>query len=79
MFQRFLLLDALSALENIEAADDALAGVRRPESRERARQLAERVGLPNRLTGRARMLSGGEQQRVAIARALANKPACAAR
>jgi putative ABC transport system ATP-binding protein len=73
VFQRFLLLDALSALENIELPM-TLAGVRRPESRERARQLAERVGLPNRLTGRATMLSGGEQQRVAIARALANSP-----
>jgi len=73
VFQRFLLLDALSALENIELPM-TLAGVRRPESRERARQLAERVGLPSRLTGRARMLSGGEQQRVAIARALANSP-----
>lgn len=73
VFQRFRLLEALSALENIELPM-SLAGIRRPASRERARVLAERVGLTGRLTGRARTLSGGEQQRVAIARALANDP-----
>ena len=73
VFQRFRLLEALSALENIELPM-SLAGIRRPDSRERARVLAERVGLTGRLTGRARTLSGGEQQRVAIARALANDP-----
>lgn len=73
VFQRFRLLEALSALENVELPL-ALAGVGRPESRERARALAVRVGLTARLDARAGTLSGGEQQRAAIARALANDP-----
>lgn len=73
IYQRFRLLDALSASENIELPL-TLAGVSRPTSRQRAEALAARVGLDNRLGARARSLSGGEQQRVAIARALANDP-----
>ncbi|MBL0170925.1 MAG: ABC transporter ATP-binding protein [Gemmatimonadaceae bacterium] len=73
VFQRFRLLDALSALENIELPL-TLAGVGRPASRERAHALAARVGLSLRHDARAGTLSGGEQQRVAIARALANDP-----
>ena len=73
VFQRFRLLDGLSALENIELPM-TLAGVRRPESGRRALELAQRVGLSSRLAAGTRALSGGEQQRVAIARALANAP-----
>ncbi len=50
---------------------------RRPEARERARQLMEAVGLtpPEEYEGRRpRQLSGGQQQRVAIARALILEP-----
>ena len=42
---------------------------------ELARNLAERVGLEDRLSHRPLELSGGQQQRVAIARALINDPA----
>lgn len=73
VYQRFRLLDALSAIENIELPL-TLAGVHRPESRRVANSLAKQVGLNNRLLSSARTLSGGEQQRVAIARALANSP-----
>ncbi len=73
VFQRYRLLEPLSALENIELPL-TLAGVRRPASRTRARQLAAAVGLDRRLDARSGSLSGGEQQRVAIARALANDP-----
>ena len=74
VFQRFYLMPALSARENIELPL-AEAGMRGAERRERARALLEYVGLAAREGHRPSQLSGGEQQRVAIARALANRPA----
>lgn len=73
VFQRFQMLEALTAVENIELPLN-LAGRRRPDSHERALALAAQVGLHSRLDAPSRTLSGGEQQRVAIARALANDP-----
>jgi putative ABC transport system ATP-binding protein len=74
VFQRFYLMPALSALENIELPM-AEAGVARAARQARAQELLGYVGLGNRATHRPSQLSGGEQQRVAIARALANSPA----
>jgi putative ABC transport system ATP-binding protein len=74
VFQRFYLMPALSALENIELPM-AEAGVKKAERRDRARSLLAYVGLAAREGHRPAELSGGEQQRVAIARALANRPA----
>ena len=73
VFQRFYLMPALTALENVELPL-AEAKVGRRERVERARELLAYVGLGARLDHRPAQLSGGEQQRVAIARALANKP-----
>ena len=73
VFQRFYLLPALSALENV-LLPMAEAGVPRAERRERAAGLLAYVGLAARARHRPSQLSGGEQQRVAIARALANRP-----
>ena len=74
VFQRFHLLAALSARENVELPMSE-AGIGRVERAARARELLAYVGLAAREKHRPPQLSGGEQQRVAIARALANRPA----
>ncbi len=73
VFQRFYLMQALTARENIELPL-AEAGMKGTARRERARALLDYVGLGRREGHRPSQLSGGEQQRVAIARALANEP-----
>jgi putative ABC transport system ATP-binding protein len=73
VFQRFYLMPALSAIENVELPM-AEAKVSGAERQMRARDLLAYVGLAGRKDHRPAQLSGGEQQRVAIARALANKP-----
>jgi ABC-type lipoprotein export system ATPase subunit len=73
VFQRHLLLGALSARANVEVALVG-AGVHRSERRRRALSLLEEVGLADRAEHRPSQLSGGESQRVAVARALANEP-----
>ena len=74
VFQRFYLVPALTARENIELPL-AEAGVGKDDRRKRAADLLAYVGLAERGQHRPAQLSGGEQQRVAIARALANTPA----
>jgi putative ABC transport system ATP-binding protein len=73
VFQSYNLIQQLTVVENIEIP---LYYQDRPEaeSRERACQLAARVGLEHRLDHKPFELSGGQQQRVAIARALVNDP-----
>ena len=73
VFQHFGLLDALTAIENVELAG-ALDGATRRERLLHATELLTVVGLAERLDHRPSELSGGERQRVAIARALANRP-----
>jgi predicted ABC-type transport system involved in lysophospholipase L1 biosynthesis ATPase subunit len=74
VFQHFGLLEALTALENVELALTLTGGARPRWRHERARRLLERVGLGARSDHRPSQLSGGERQRVAIARAVANEP-----
>jgi len=74
IFQSFNLIPQLTVRENIELPLFYL-GWEEEVSAERARALAEEVGLGNRVDHRPTELSGGQQQRVAIARALANDPA----
>jgi lipoprotein-releasing system ATP-binding protein len=51
-----------------------IAGLRRKEAQQRAKELLDYLGLGHRLKHRPSEMSGGEQQRVAIARAVANAP-----
>ena len=73
LFQSFLLLPSLTALENV-----LLAGryVRRSSAatRRRAIELLQEVGVGDRLDHFPAQLSGGEQQRVAFCRAVLNDP-----
>ncbi|TDB82328.1 ABC transporter ATP-binding protein [Micromonospora sp. KC721] len=71
VFQKFNLLPALTAEENI-VLPLAIAG-RRPDPGW-LRQVVAAVGLSDRLRHRPAELSGGQQQRVAVARALITKP-----
>jgi putative ABC transport system ATP-binding protein len=73
VFQSYNLIAQLNVIENIQVPM-YYQGVPERESVTRARELAEAVGLADRLTHRPFELSGGEQQRVAIARALTNDP-----
>jgi putative ABC transport system ATP-binding protein len=73
IFQSFNLIPQITVLENIEVPL-FYQGCHERESRRRATELAERVGLSHRLRHRPPELSGGQRQRVAIARALANDP-----
>ncbi|CNK14653.1 putative ABC transporter ATP-binding protein [Yersinia aldovae] len=71
IFQRYHLLNDLSAQENVEIPA-IYAGINREERRQRAANLLSRLGLVDRLDYRPSQLSGGQQQRVSIARALMN-------
>lgn len=75
IFQQHHLLPQLTVLENVLVP--RLAGgweESEAETRARAEELLERVGLGHRLTHRPAELSGGEKQRTAVARALINQP-----
>jgi putative ABC transport system ATP-binding protein len=73
IFQNFNLIQQLTVLENLEVPMFYL-GIPPHERRRRAMELAERVGLSERLDHRPMQLSGGQQQRVCIARAMVNEP-----
>ncbi|MDD5064787.1 MAG: ABC transporter ATP-binding protein [Phycisphaerae bacterium] len=73
IFQSFNLIPQLSVQRNIELPLYYL-GWEAHHSAERARELAGKVGLGERLNHRPSELSGGQMQRVAVARALANDP-----
>lgn len=72
VFQRFHLLPALTAIDNVIAP--VLPYRTAFDKAERARQLLAAVGLDDRASDLPNKLSGGQQQRIAIARALINQP-----
>ncbi len=65
VFQAYNLITNLTALENIELANQIRKDALKPE------MILEQVGLKERMDNFPSQLSGGEQQRVAIARAIA--------
>lgn len=67
IFQRFNLMQQLTALENV------MLPMISPDSG-KAKKLLDKVGLSDKYDRYHTQLSGGEQQRVSIARALANDP-----
>jgi len=74
VFQSYNLIQQLDVMENI-LVPLFYQDLPPADGEQRARRLAERVGLGSRLHHRPMELSGGQQQRVAIARALVNDPA----
>ena len=74
VFQQFNLFPHKTALENVTMAPEKVLGKPTDETRRKATQLLERVGLADKLNEYPERLSGGQQQRVAIARALAMDP-----
>ena len=74
VFQFHQLLPEFTAIENI-MIPAYIAGMKPKETRIRAEELLEFMGLSDRATHKPNELSGGEKQRVAVARALMNNPA----
>lgn len=73
IFQSFNLLMQRTCLDNV-CFPLELAGVSKAKAKQRALELLETVGLPDKAKAYPSRLSGGQQQRVAIARALATDP-----
>ena len=74
VFQAFNLLPMLTAGQNVLLPVELTGRRVDTETRERARMLADLLGIGDRLGHRPSELSGGQQQRVAIARALVTQP-----
>jgi ABC-type lipoprotein export system ATPase subunit len=73
VFQAFLLLPSLTALDNVLLAA-RYVGRAGADARRRAETLLERLGVAHRRDHYPAQLSGGEQQRVAFCRAILNDP-----
>jgi polar amino acid transport system ATP-binding protein len=74
VFQLFNLFPHLTALQNITLAQLVVRQRSTEEAVRFARELLEKVGIPEKADSYPAQLSGGQQQRVAIARALAMQP-----
>jgi putative ABC transport system ATP-binding protein len=73
VFQNFNLIPQLTVLQNLQVPLFYMR-ISPVERKRRAMEMAEKVGLADRLDHRPMQLSGGQQQRVCIARAMINDP-----
>lgn len=74
VFQQFNLFPHLTVMQNITLAPIQVRKWTRESAEKKAKELLERVGIPEQVDKFPGQLSGGQQQRVAIARALAMEP-----
>lgn len=74
VFQQFNLFPHLKVIENITLAPVQVRKWDKSKAEEIAKQILERVGIPEQAEKYPNQLSGGQQQRVAIARAMAMQP-----
>lgn len=74
VFQQFNLFPNYTIQNNITLAPVKLGLMTQQEAEKKAKELLERVGLPERANDYPSQLSGGQKQRIAIARALAMNP-----
>ncbi|MGI2823413.1 amino acid ABC transporter ATP-binding protein [Streptococcus mitis] len=74
VFQQFNLFPNMTVMENITLSPIKTKGESKAVAEKRARELLEKVGLPDKADAYPQSLSGGQQQRIAIARGLAMEP-----
>ena len=74
VFQQFNLFPNMTVMENITLSPIKTKGESKEVAEKRAKELLEKVGLPDKADAYPQSLSGGQQQRIAIARGLAMEP-----
>ncbi|HEM6205916.1 TPA: amino acid ABC transporter ATP-binding protein [Streptococcus suis] len=74
VFQQFNLFPNMTVLDNITLSPIKTKGIAKDEAEKKAKELLEKVGLPDKAKAYPQSLSGGQQQRIAIARGLAMDP-----
>ena len=74
VFQQFNLFPHMTVLQNITFAPVKLGLMSQKEAEQKARELLNRIGLPDKEGAYPAQLSGGQKQRIAIVRSLAMNP-----
>ncbi|HEM4746133.1 TPA: amino acid ABC transporter ATP-binding protein [Streptococcus suis] len=74
VFQQFNLFPNMTVLDNITLSPIKTKGIAKDEAEKKAKELLEKVGLPDKANAYPQSVSGGQQQRIAIARGLAMDP-----